>query len=331
MSRDPRNLDGHDKFSHDNGPSIARQPNKVLAHVSRHPTTDCKDLPEDRMESELKSSGKPEFQTESGDSRGGHRVSIPFRSKNPREDPSRAYFLQELQRDHRRNKPLGPEIPSSKAIEQRHPEIPPKRNHLPRTKNWGRGQYDSRWGTRSEREQHLWEAQNCLVAVGVGTNYPCSQESLDNYKRRPKRTRKKPWKPWEAVRLLEKHLDLNRPMDQEQSAAMRRLVDGMKIRPWHCDVVIKAFGDLDIAFFKGKLCQRVSVSWCRGKCFHEPDLLGYCSPIKPEGYGRAEIHLNPVEIFCNPHIRHPSEQIWRTTVHEMVVSGLQKLSIDSMN
>ncbi|KAL8658439.1 MAG: hypothetical protein Q9226_001007 [Calogaya cf. arnoldii] len=42
---------------------------------------------------------------------------------------------------------------------------------------------------------------------------------------------------------------------------MRRLANGMRLQEWGPDLVIKAFDDLDIVFFRGVLDTRTQIEW----------------------------------------------------------------------
>ena len=52
---------------------------------------------------------------------------------------------------------------------------------------------------------------------------------------------------------LVRHNRYNKDLPQEEADAIERLRDGLKIKNWGPDLVIKAFRDLDTVFFRGRV------------------------------------------------------------------------------
>ncbi len=106
--------------------------------------------------------------------------------------------------------------------------------------------------------QELFDVTRDLCSGGLqvdrGTPYPCTQEDLDSYRRFPRG--KYHWGPMRAndavCRLIEFLLPTTKP-SKEVLSAFERLRAGANMRHKAPDIVIKAFRDLDTAFFGGNL------------------------------------------------------------------------------
>lgn len=94
--------------------------------------------------------------------------------------------------------------------------------------------------------------------------------------------------------------------------------------------MIKAFADIDVAFFDGRLRGNVVAVWAseedileKGCGEGKPErgcFMGLCQPIAPEeneGEPRCRVWLNSDAIFDAPD---PRLQMWQTMLHELVVS-----------
>ena len=98
------------------------------------------------------------------------------------------------------------------------------------------------------------------LLVGEGTRYPCTQEDLDSYRRFPPGGYYfRPMSPNAGIRRLLDFLDMNREPTPEARSALRRLVAGINMKHKAPDIVIRAFRDLDAAFFGGHLIGNVLV------------------------------------------------------------------------
>ena len=93
--------------------------------------------------------------------------------------------------------------------------------------------------------------------------------------------------------------------------------------------MIKAMADLDTVFFAGRLKGSVVVVWageeeilekgCEdGKRLEMAGFLGLCQPLVESGELRCKVWLNADAIFDQPD---PREHMWKTVLHELVVSG----------
>lgn len=102
---------------------------------------------------------------------------------------------------------------------------------------------------------------------------------------------------------------------------IERLQEGLQIRNWKPDIVIKAFYDLDIVFFHGKLHSLTTMHWNSVRWWNEDyrSSGGYL-----ESYGetmylgnrKAAIHLNPWWILLNS--RDAKRMMWSVVLHEMI-------------
>ncbi|MCJ1268948.1 hypothetical protein MMC22_008836 [Lobaria immixta] len=99
------------------------------------------------------------------------------------------------------------------------------------------------------------------ISASQGTQYPCSQNDLDEsifgfYN--PLEARRY---PEEALVDLESFFRPNSRISPEVEAAISHLQATLKIQGWKPDLIIKAFKNLDIVFFAGKLRGHTTFSW----------------------------------------------------------------------
>ncbi|KAL8695029.1 MAG: hypothetical protein Q9218_000397 [Villophora microphyllina] len=164
----------------------------------------------------------------------------------------------------------------------------------------------------------LVEISQYEVEPNWGTRYPCKVEDLESYRNRPPRTRKVPISGEYATRMLVDWLGNSIVTGSKEHKAVHNLANGMQLEEWGPDLVIKAFDDLDILFFRGILATRTQLGWA------DPNYI-LASGQDPEGifglteclwYGRCHISLNAIGIFL--HTRNPYTHMWATLLHEMV-------------
>ncbi|MCJ1268478.1 hypothetical protein MMC22_008366 [Lobaria immixta] len=174
-----------------------------------------------------------------------------------------------------------------------------------------------------DQEDRLRLLHDCQTPIRAdkGTAYPCSQRDLDGYVKFYRTNKDIAYvSPNSGTNKLIIWLDINQKPDPESTAALERLGKGLKIRPWGPDLVIKAFKDLDTAFFMGTLTGNVLVRWKKvrdisnlwGFGSSHGVLWGYTSKM---GHGQAQITIN-----STPHFKvasDPYREMWRTLLHEM--------------
>lgn len=178
--------------------------------------------------------------------------------------------------------------------------------------------WDGRRKFRGNR-QRLFDQARQAVHPDKGTRYPCSLQNILSYRRRPEKSYKNPWSNEVATNKLVNFL--NEPIKEgsKERAALYRLADGMQLEKWGPDLIIKAFDDLDLVFFRGVLATRTQISWMTTREIRAKGLtssvFGFTEPL---GHGRAHIVLNSTIIFLED--PNPFAQMWSTMLHEMVVS-----------
>lgn len=122
-----------------------------------------------------------------------------------------------------------------------------------------------------------------------------------------------------ATRLLVDWLSKPVVAGSVEHTAMHNLANGMQLEDWGPDLIIKAFDDLDVLFFRGVLATRTQLEWAspaqlRQSGKEPEEIFGMSSKL---GYGRCHISLSPVANFLVS--RDPYTQMWATVLHEMVV------------
>ncbi|KAI4159903.1 MAG: hypothetical protein L6R39_000279 [Caloplaca ligustica] len=176
--------------------------------------------------------------------------------------------------------------------------------------------WDGRRKFRGNR-QRLFDQARQAVHPDKGTRYPCSLQNILSYRRRPEKSYKNPWSNEVATNKLVNFL--NEPIKEgsKERAALYRLADGMQLEKWGPDLIIKAFDDLDLVFFRGVLATRTQISWMTTREIRAKGLtssvFGFTEPL---GHGRAHIVLNSTIIFLED--PNPFAQMWSTMLHEMV-------------
>ncbi|KAI4257344.1 MAG: hypothetical protein L6R42_005742 [Xanthoria sp. 1 TBL-2021] len=170
----------------------------------------------------------------------------------------------------------------------------------------------------------LFQLSRFKVRTDWGSQYPCSEEKLWSYQRLPKQNKRIPLSEEMATGNLVGFL--NQPIlpGSKEDAAIHRLANGMRLWEWGPDIVIKAFDDLDIVFFRGVLDTRIQIEWRSdeeiiGKRTGDR-VLGLCIRL---GHGRSRIVLNATRILL--HAADPSSTMWATALHEMVHGYLDVL------
>lgn len=193
---------------------------------------------------------------------------------------------------------------------------------LPRSEHpqkMDRGRYETPYG----RDQYEW----CLserISAFRGTPYPCDQYDLDECTFGSDRPPRSQHSRTSATANLENFLHPGARIDSVVHAAVARLRAGLRIHDWRPDLVIKAFNDLDIVFFGGKLRGHTTIRWYRASWWIQQlrspqghhHLLARTKYLHPR---KAAIQLNAWNILLN--IPNTKEAMFTVTLHEMVVSA----------
>lgn len=181
---------------------------------------------------------------------------------------------------------------------------------------------------REDRLRLLDECKNPIRA-DEGTAYLCSQRDLDGYVRFHRSNKNIVYvSPNRGTNNLVRWLDINKNPDSETAAALERLKQGIRIQNWGPDLLIKAFKDLDQAFFMGTLTGNVLVQWKNTREISDLWGLGSSRGVTwgstfKMGHGQARISINSKPHFTEA--RDPHREMWRTMLHEMCVSQLPVL------
>ena len=186
------------------------------------------------------------------------------------------------------------------------------------------------------REQLFQEALE-PISVDTGTPYPCNQADIDFHQRGVFKKDPDAY-AFVSCRMATKEVlwqnDERRPTTPDEEAALDRLwtvfqsvEDELTIAP---DLVIKAFSDLDLVFFGGRLRGNVAVQWTEDEFFCDRQapltVRGHCSAHHNDGSrisveGRCHIRLNATIIFRlgwrNPGDPEPWQQMIGSLLHEM--------------
>lgn len=157
--------------------------------------------------------------------------------------------------------------------------------------------------------------------VDTGTRYPSRQDDLDRHWDSIFNARNKgPFvSSLRATEEMINHNNLDRRIASGEAAAIARLQeitnDVKRGASWGPDIAVKAFKDLDLVFFGGKLNGHVCVTW------DNLEIQAYGVTQFP---GDAEVDENQSHIVLNADLifgqteRHPFCQVLHTLLHEMV-------------
>lgn len=174
------------------------------------------------------------------------------------------------------------------------------------------------------------------VSLDSGTAYICTQSDLDatgglarrEYPKDVQGDRKAARKRWfpqpnhgpfvaprQACLEIFKHNDLHRKPGKSEREAIERLCKAIaegRQHSWGPDLIIKAFCDLDVVFFRGRLRGHVCVRWL---CDWSADRSTTWGSTIYIGEGKCSIKLNADTILLE-HPR-PFERMFATMLHEM--------------
>lgn len=175
----------------------------------------------------------------------------------------------------------------------------------------------------------LYEAVRNPVRIGQGTPYFCTQQDIDSATHYGANSRVQYKTPNEASNQLWNWLDLSKDPDELTMAALERL--------WHCtrlssgtwgpDLVIKAFKDLDRAFFNCTLLGNVRVMWLTRTEWsltlsrHGESTIDILALTVVSGYAQCDIFLNAQDLLLDEDVTpNPFISVFQTLLHEMCVS-----------
>ncbi|MCJ1462285.1 hypothetical protein MMC07_000885 [Pseudocyphellaria aurata] len=171
------------------------------------------------------------------------------------------------------------------------------------------------------RRKALYESCRQLPLASRGTPYPCHQDDLDSCASLPYKSPHPKRSPEAASLELEYFLHPNAWISLTVQAAIDRLLAGLQIDNWKPDIVIKAFRDLDIVFFNGKVHGLTTIRWQSPTWWERPRQtpdghLMHQGLTEYLGRGTAAIHLNAWTILMDT--PDPKLAMWSVVLHEMV-------------
>ncbi len=177
-----------------------------------------------------------------------------------------------------------------------------------------------------ELAQHMFKKAFQPFHVDSGTRYPCSQREIDFHLHgRFLRPNKGPFvSAMQATSDIVWHNKETREIPPFESAAIDRLIDAI-LDAEECgygpDVMVKAFADLDVVFFDGRLRGNVSVQWASDEYFHKwqvpPGAWGFTVKPEPGEMGQCRIKLNTKTILLDLSTDTPFKTMFGTMLHEM--------------
>lgn len=174
--------------------------------------------------------------------------------------------------------------------------------------------------TKSRKE--LYREALLGVSINRGTAYDVTQQELDALSVFSTTDSGPFISQSQATKEVVDYNQLSRKPSPVELAAIQRLHEALKEKDhlWSPDIVIKAFHDLDIIFFGGRLRNHVRFQWRSGEAF--------IAHVQPEGFalgattgtgriGKMRIMLNAHNLLFRDVIQKPWMQMWSTALHEM--------------
>ena len=168
-----------------------------------------------------------------------------------------------------------------------------------------------------------------VAEVDKGTSYPCTKRALAllTDENLPVLSPPDIVPASTATSTLEEALGPVFSSCPEAVAALQRFrVNGLNPQEWGPDLMFKVFGDLDRAFFMGKLKNRVILKWNNDRRFRHQGLVGVfdtrwglavCTDMRGISK-KAWIYLNANKLLLPHYIQ--LGHIWSVLLHEMLVS-----------
>ena len=165
-----------------------------------------------------------------------------------------------------------------------------------------------------------------LFHTNRGTQYLCSQSQLDFHHRgKFLHPNKGPFvSAIAATSEIVWHNKETRNIPPLETAAINRLIDAIldvEEYGYSPDLIVKAFADLDLVFFNGKLRGNVCVQWASDEYFQRwkvpAGTWGFTVRPQPGEVGQCRIKLNARTILVDPSTDTPFKTMFGTMLHEM--------------
>lgn len=153
------------------------------------------------------------------------------------------------------------------------------------------------------------------VRHNTGTDYPCTRRELRSLRCKGRSFRApilpRPWSPDEACDRLLNFLNQSSGRNPDIDAALGRIGNALQLREWGPDLIIKAFHDLDRAFFAATLAGSTKVEWASQEEFAAQGSTLVRGHTMGQDFGGSLIQLNAEFIFRDGSEGHFSD-MWRT-------------------
>ena len=174
--------------------------------------------------------------------------------------------------------------------------------------------------------QHLYKQAFEPFDAGSGTRYSCSQSDINFHHRgRFPHPNKGPFvSAIEATSEIVRHNKETRKLPPHELAAIDRLIDAIldaEDQGYGPDIIIKAFADLDLVFFNGRLRGNVCVQWASDEFFQKwqvpPGTWGFTVRPKRDEMRQCRLYLNAKTILLDPSTDTSFKTMFGTLLHEM--------------
>ena len=174
--------------------------------------------------------------------------------------------------------------------------------------------------------QHMYRQAFEPVDADSGTQYLCSQSEINFHRRgRLPHSNTGPFvSAIEATSEIVRHNKETRKIPPLELAAIDRLIDAIldaEDKGYGPDITIKAFADLDLVFFNGRLRGNVCVQWASDEYFQKwqvpPGTWGLTVRPQRGEMGQCRLYLNAKTILLDPSTDVPFKTMFGTLLHEM--------------
>lgn len=174
--------------------------------------------------------------------------------------------------------------------------------------------------------QHMYKQAFEPVNAKSGTHYLCSQSDITfHHCEKFPHPNKGPFvSAIEATSEIVRHNKETRKVPPLELAAIDRLIDAIldaEDNGYGPDIIIKAFVDLDLVFFDGRLRGNVCVQWASDEYFQKwqvaPGAWGFTVRPQRGEMGQCRVYLNAKTILLDPSTDSPFKTMFGTLLHEM--------------
>ena len=177
-----------------------------------------------------------------------------------------------------------------------------------------------------QASQQMYRAAFEPIRADGGTPYPCGQSEIDFHRRgKVSSPNKGPFvSAIDATMEVVQHNNETRKVPPLELAAIDRLIDAIldaEEYGYGPDIIVKAFADLDLVFFNGRLRGNVCAEWASDEYFQRwrvpSGAWGFT--VKPHHgeSGQCRVKLNAKTILLDPSTDLAFKTMFGTMLHEM--------------